>query len=70
MSVSLERLLELHTQQDEDNFGILRTEITALRADVAELQATLTSYKGFIGGVVFVVGALFAAVALAVSYVK
>lgn len=70
MSVSLERLLELHTQQDEDNFGILRTEITALRTEVKQLQATLTSYKGFIGGVVFVVGALFAVVALAVSYVK
>lgn len=67
---SLEALLEQHAKQDADNFELLRGELAGLRTDVRAATEAITRYRGFIGGVVFVVTALFAVVALVVSYVK
>lgn len=70
-------LITEHTKQDADNFDALHEEIVVLRAEVTKLadklstlSQTITSYKGFVGGVVFVVSALFTVIAVVARWWK
>jgi len=67
---SIERILELHTAQDAQNFDELKLEIKEMRKEIAELKELVGRYKGFLGGMVFVISAIAGAVALAISWLR
>lgn len=39
----------------------LRTELKDIRTDIRDLRQEITKYKGFVGGILWTVAALFAA---------
>ena len=61
MSEAMEKLLAAHTEQDREQFDKIDTKLDLLQAEVTELKASLRQYKGFLGGVIFVISALWAA---------
>lgn len=50
-----------------NNYSI-RHELGEIRREIKELKRELTRYRGFIGGVVWVVGALSAAIGLLIGH--
>lgn len=67
---SVEEILAAHTEQDRESFEKLNAELKAMRKDVAEMRNEFSKYKGFIGGVVFVVSAIGAALGLLIAWMK
>jgi len=57
-------MLEAHTEQDRAAFAELKADIKELHGKVAELQVTMERSRGFIGGVIFIVSAVWAVVAI------
>ena len=57
----MEKLLAAHTEQDREQFDKIDAKLDQLQAEVVELKASLRQYKGFLGGVIFVISALWAA---------
>lgn len=75
--MSVEKILADHTQQDATNFGRLDERLDRLETDVKAIKAAqdatlaeLTRYKGFVGGVVWVLGGLFAVAVAALTFLK
>ncbi|OGT57389.1 MAG: hypothetical protein A3E01_07110 [Gammaproteobacteria bacterium RIFCSPHIGHO2_12_FULL_63_22] len=60
----IEKLLEQHIAQDAVTFEALRSDIKEIRENVTAIRATVEKSRGFIGGVIFVVSALWAVVTL------
>ena len=52
--MSLEKVLELHTEQDAANFGKLETKVDQLIEDVGEIKTAMASQRGFLAGAMFV----------------
>jgi hypothetical protein len=50
--------------------GHIVEELRALRADIQDIREDLRQSRGFIGGVVWVIGALAAVLGFAGSYLK
>ena len=57
----MEKLLASHTEQDREQFAKIDAKLDQLQAEVVELKASLRQYKGFLGGVIFVISSLWAA---------
>lgn len=68
--MSLEQQLAEHTRQDADNFDKLNVRFDKLEAQFKLVHDELTRYKGFVGGVVWVVGALFAVAVTALELLR
>jgi hypothetical protein len=62
--------LAKHTEMDAEFAKEIRTDVVALRVQADRIEKVLAQQKGFIGGIVFVVGAIFSALGLAVLYLK
>jgi hypothetical protein len=75
--VSFEQLLAVHTAQDAENFRALKEdvvelkkEVVALRADVSVIKQQLGQWKGFFGGIVFVLSALWAVITWGLPWLR
>lgn len=68
--MSLETQLAEHTKQDADNFAKLNERFDKLEEQFKLVHDELTRYKGFVGGVVWVVGALFAVAVTALELLR
>jgi hypothetical protein len=75
--MSIEKVLEQHTAQDaksfeelKADFEELKAEVKASRKDIAAIQQQLGQYKGFFGGVLFVITAVWAFIQFAAGYFK
>ena len=53
-----DELLREHMLQDRESFGKLEAKLDALSVDLHALREELVRYKGFVGGIVFLVTAL------------
>lgn len=68
--MTLETRLEDHMERDEENLTEIRRDLFELRNDVKAMRDEFMKYKGFIGGVVFVISAIAAAIGIAIAYFK
>jgi hypothetical protein len=57
-------------EQDAANFAELKAEVKALRDDVATIKQQLGQWKGFFGGIVFVLSALWAVITWGVPWLR
>tara|TARA_Y100001963_G_scaffold159209_2_gene261885 strand:- start:690 stop:905 length:216 start_codon:yes stop_codon:yes gene_type:complete len=64
--------ISIHKVLDEikGELKSLRADNAALRASQQAMQQELTRYKGFIGGVLFVVSAVAAALGIVAAFIK
>ena len=56
----LHDLLREHTDQDKDQFEALHKQLEQCIAKLNKVESLLQRYQGFVGGAVFVVGAIWA----------
>ena len=56
----LHDLLKEHTDQDKDQFEALHKQLEQCIAKLSKVESLLGRYQGFVGGAVFVVGAIWA----------
>lgn len=68
--MSIERLLEEHTEQDRESFTELSRELKALRLEVQGMREEFSRYKGFVGGIAFVIGGMITVAGLVIAYFK
>ncbi len=68
--MSLERLLEQHSENDEKSFEKIEAQIKDLTEEIRGLRTEIARYKGFVGGIVFVISCLFAALGVAIAWLK
>jgi hypothetical protein len=54
----------------QDEIRQLREEIDEVKSVLHEIQAELAKYRGFVGGCLWIVGAMFAAVKLVWPFLK
>lgn len=52
------RLLEQHTETDNEHFARLNEELEKCSKAIAQLDRDLARYKNFVSGVAFIVGIL------------
>lgn len=57
MSASIEKILEAHTRQDNENFGNLEERLIRMEGAIEALKLQAAKDRSFIGGVVFIVSA-------------
>jgi hypothetical protein len=57
-----------HCAEEEVNFNALFDRFRVMETTLASLEQTLSSQKGFIGGVVFCTGGLFAIAVAGLNY--
>lgn len=67
---SMEEVLKEHTVQDRESFDELSKELKALREDIQAMRNEFARYKGFVGGVAFLGGAIATALAIAVAWFR
>jgi len=60
----LHDLLKEHTDQDKDQFEALHKQLEQCIAKLNKVESLLQRYQGFVGGAVFVVGAIWAVLEL------
>lgn len=68
--MTIEQRFEDHMGRDEENFSEIRSDLLEMKGDVKAMRDEFNKYKGFIGGVVFVISAIAAAIGLAIAYFK
>jgi hypothetical protein len=62
------RQFERHCAEESDNFDALFNQTRKLESSLEKVNSVLSSQRGFIGGVVFCVGGLFAIIVASLNY--
>jgi hypothetical protein len=62
------RNFDRHCVEESDNFDALFNQVRKLENTLSSVEKALSNQKGFIGGVVFCTGGLFAVVVAGLNY--